>query len=202
MYLQKLFGLAFLLCTLVSPSFGHAADTYKFGKGHSEIFFSWDHAGVSVQSGEFLDFSGILTFNPDKLSLSTIDVTIQADSVHTGVPRLDYELKGKSFFSTREHPEITFKSTSVRRTGKNTADVTGDLTIRGITNPVTLAVDLVHNGAHPIGKLFPSSYSGNWLGFHATTSVNRSDFDMRKYTPITSNRIQISINVEMKPKRE
>ena len=188
-----------LLLAAILPA---KAETYRFSPGHSEIRFSWDHAGVSIQSGEFLEFSGRLEMDLEKPSESVIEVTINPESLHTGVSRLDYELKGKTYFDTRAHPEITFKSTSVTRTGKSWAEVTGDLTMKGVTKPVTLNVELVHEGEHPYGPIFPSSYSGHWLGFRASGALNRSDFGMGKYTPVTSDRIQIDISVEMKVLKE
>ena len=176
-----------------------AAQSYVLDGGHTDIRFGWNHAGVSDQSGRFDGFEGTLTIDPANISGAQLDVTIQADSVNTGVSKLDDHLESADFFNASAHPKITFKSTSVKQSGRESAQVTGDLTINGVTKPVTLSVDLVHQGKHPLGQ-FIDYYKGEWLGFKATGSILRSDFGVGKYAPLTSDRITIEINTEMKAK--
>ena len=185
---------------LAAPLSGQAAPlTYALDKGHTEIQFFWDHAGVSEQSGEFAEFDGELTFDPDDPTKSSLMVTIPSASIATGVKALDDHLKSKDFFEVETYPTITFKSTGVAQTGKGTGNVTGDLTIHGVTKPVTLDVQLVHQGEHPLGA-FIDYYKGQWLGFYATGTILRSDFDVGRFAPLTSDRITLRISTELKAK--
>ncbi|WP_350333836.1 YceI family protein [Coralliovum pocilloporae] len=201
---SKLLASAFLATSLLATPFAlssqaNAAESFAFDKGHSEIIMGWNHAGVSDQTAEFTDFSGTVVLDEENPDKSNVTVTIKVDSLHTGFGPLDTELKGPGFLNEKKHPEITFKSTAVNRTGKNTADVAGNLTINGVTKPATLAVQLIHLGDHPLAP-FIDYYAGKWAGFKATTSLNRSDFDVGAFAPLTSDRIDVSINVELKKK--
>lgn len=173
-----------------------AAGPYKLDKGHTDIRFGWNHAGVSDQSGRFNQFDGELVLDEKDPSKSTLKVTIAAASLSTGYEPLDKHMKSADFFEVEKFPEISFVSTAIRRTGKSKAEVTGDLTIRDVTRPVTLDVDLVHMGKHPLGK-FIDHYKGEWLGFKANTTILRSDFGVGRFAPLTSDRVTIAINTEM-----
>ena len=148
-----------------------AAEVYKFDQGHTEIGFGWNHAGVSMQHGEFLKADGTLSLDPEKVETSKISVTIDAASVSTGVQALDTHLKSSSFLDVQKHPSITFESTSVTKTGDKSADVTGDLTLHGVTKPVTLKVVLTHRGSHPVGQ-YIDHYKGSWVAFAAEAKIN------------------------------
>ena len=130
---------------------------------------------------------------------SSARVTIKAASVNTGVAALDDHLRTADFFEVEKYPEITFKSTAVKQSSAEHALVSGDLTIHGVTKPVTLDVQLIHRGKHPLGQ-FIDYYKGQWLGFRATATILRSDFDVGRFAPLTSDRIEISISTEMKAK--
>ncbi len=203
MTLQKLTnrGWALILAALFL-TFGQsafAAGPYKLDNGHTDIRFTWNHAGVSDQSGRFNAFDGELVLDDKDVTKSKLSVTIKTDSLSTGVGRLDTHLKSKDFFEVTKFPEIKFVSSGIKRSGKSTALVTGNLTIRGVTKPVTLDVNLVHLGKHPLGK-FIDYYKGDWVGFKAQTTILRSDFDVGRFTPLTSDRVTITINTEMSSK--
>ena len=144
------FGLSALLLTAAVPAL--AAETYYTDQGHTEVRFGWSHAGVSMQTGEFTTASGKLDLDPDNVEQSSISVTIDAASVSTGFEALDTHLKSADFLEVETYPEITFVSTSIERTGDTTANVTGDLTIHGVTQPVTLETTLTHRGDHPVPR--------------------------------------------------
>ena len=171
-----------------------AAETYYFDQGHTEVHFTWSHAGVSMQHGEFTKLDGKLTLDPDNVENSVIDVTIDANSLDSGYKALDDHLKGADFFDVTAYPTITFKSTSVKRTGEDTADIVGDLTIHGVTKPVTLRTRLTHRGAHPVAR-FIDYYRGEWVAFHATTRIDHTAFGVGNFDTGT---ISIEINTEMK----
>ena len=183
-------GAAVVLLSEPAP----AAETYYFDQGHTEVHFTWSHAGVSMQHGEFTKLDGKLTLDPDNVENSVIDVTIDANSLDSGYKALDDHLKGADFFDVTAYPTITFKSTSVKRTGEDTADIVGDLTIRGVTKPVTLRTRLTHRGAHPVAR-FIDYYKGEWVAFHATTRIDHTAFGVGNFDTGT---ISIEINTEMK----
>lgn len=175
-----------------------AAETYYTDQGHTEVVFSWNHAGVSIQSGEFTTASGKLILDPDNIGQSTIDVTIDANSLSTGFGPLDDDLKGKNFLDVVSFPQITFKSTKVTQTGENTADVTGDLTIHGVTKSVTLKTTMSHRGNHPVAA-FSDYYKGKWIAFSATTEFDNQAFGVGQYP---TGPIVISIVTEMKDREK
>jgi polyisoprenoid-binding protein YceI len=189
---------ALALAVSFLPVSASAAETYYFDQGHTEILFGWNHSGVSMQHGEFTKSSGTLSLDPDKVENSTIDVTIDTASISTGFAALDKHLKSADFLEVETYPEIKFKSTSISRTGDDTADVMGDLTIHGVTKPVTLKAKLTHRGAHPVAQ-FIDYYKGEWVAFKATTEIDHQAFKVGNFS--TGN-IFIEINTEMKDRKE
>ncbi len=173
------------------------AETYHLDPGHTDVRFFWDHAGVSEQSGRWNAVSGTAEFDDGDVGATTVSVTIKADSVNTGVAALDEHLVSADFFEASAHPEITFTSTSAVQTTASGLQLTGDLTIKGNTKPITLDVDLVHMGKHPLGAFIPY-YEGEWIGVRAQGTILRSDFGVGKFAPLTSDRIRLVINSEMK----
>lgn len=174
-----------------------AAETYAFDKTQTNITFTWDHLGLSRQSGRVLDFDGILEFDPEKPEASTVQVVMKASSLWTGYEALDRHLRTVDFFDVGRHPTITFASTGVKKTGDRTGDVTGDLTILGIAKPVTLHVTWNFTGEHPLGKLNPLFRDKIVSGFTATGKIQRSEWGMKRATPLTSDEIEIVINTAL-----
>ncbi len=175
-----------------------AADTFTLDRQHTEVRFSWDHLGLSRQSGRFTDVSGTLQFDPERPDQSTVDVTIPMVGLMTGVPALDQQLlKTKDYFDVAGHPVITFKSGSVRQTGDKTAELIGDLTMNGITKPVTLAVVWNFMGEHPLSAVNPTFAGKTVAGFSARTHLLRSDWGMTRIIPLISDEIRISIETEL-----
>ena len=173
------------------------ADTWVFDKAHTEIRFSWDHLGLSRKSGRFLDMDGTLEFSPTEPEKGQIEVGIRTASVITGVRELDDHLKSPDFFGATAHPRITFKSTGVTQTGERTGEVNGDLTIAGVSKPVTLDVKWNFTGEYPLSSI-NAAYQGKWVsGFSATTTIARSDFGLKRAIPLISDEIQITIEAEL-----
>jgi len=177
-----------------------APETYSFDKQHTEVRFSWDHLGLSRQSGRFMDVSGALMLDPDKPETSTVEVTIKVPSLWTGIKELDTVLKGKEFFDTATNPLATFRSTDVKRLSDKTAQVTGDLTLNGQTKPVTLDVVWNFSGEHPLSKINPVYTDLYYSGFSAQTQIRRSDWGITRTIPYVSDEIQIVIEAELKRK--
>lgn len=192
----KISGFAAVPILFVASSLSaFAAETYYTDQGHTEVRLEWSHAGVSVQSAEFTSVKGKLDLEPENVGQSALDVTIDAASISTGFGPLDDHLKSADFLEVETYPQITFKSTGVTQTGDMTADVTGDLTIHGVTKPVTLKTTLTHRGDHPIGK-FLDYYKGKWVAFTATTEIDHVAFNVGNKFP--TGPITISIVTEMK----
>ena len=187
-------SLALTTVFVIPPA---SADTYGIDKEQTNVTFSWIHLGVSRQSGRVLDVAGTLDFTPAEPEKSAIDVTMKVQSLWTGVPLLDKQLKSADYFDAAQFPTITFKSTSIKKTGDRTGEVTGDLTIMGQAKPATLAVIWNFTGEHPLAPINPT-YQGQMIsGFTATTKLLRSDWGIKRGTPLTSDEIEITINTEL-----
>ncbi|MEM9012715.1 MAG: YceI family protein [Pseudomonadota bacterium] len=174
-----------------------AAETYTFDPGHTQVRASWDHAGMSEQSVHFRTVNGSVEFDLDNIDATEITVEIPLESIDTGIEAFDGHMAGADLFNTAEFPTATFVSTGVERTGDTSAKVTGDLTIRGVTNPITLDVSINAHGEHPLGQFIPY-FEGNWIGLTATGTVNRSDWGLDLFLGPVSDEIDIFISTEMK----
>ena len=167
------------------------AEAVKFvlDKPHTQIAFFINHLGFSNSLGKFTDYEGFIMYDQTEPAKSSVEVTIKTASIDLDDPKWNEHMIGADFFNVEKFPDMTFKSTAIEVTSDNTANITGDLTILGVTKPVTLSV--VHNqtGKHP--------FSGkNGVGFSATTSIKRSDFGMGYGLPAVSDDVRIMIEVE------
>jgi polyisoprenoid-binding protein YceI len=191
-------GAAALLTAFALPVLPARADVYDLDPEHTEVRFSWDHLGLSRQSGRFTEMKGVVNFNPTNPATSTVDVTIPLKGIQTGVKKLDeHLLTSREFFNPEAHPDITFKSVSVTPTGQRTAEVTGELSMNGIARPVVLDVIWNFSGEHPLSSINPT-YSGVYAsGFSAKTQIRRSDWGLTRTIPFVSDEIRITIETEM-----
>jgi len=180
-----------LLAGSLSPAFA-APETYAIEQTHTEVTFFWTHFGFSKPSGKFMNAVGTLVLDEADPAKSSVDVSFAIDGLNTGVAALDGHLKSKDFFDAATYPTATFKSTKVDVTGKETAKVTGDLTIHGVTKPVTLDVTLNKIGANMKGV--------KTAGFSATGQIKRSDFGIGAYVPAVSDEITLVITSEANKK--
>src|SRR6266446_9139419 len=128
-----------LLSTLLVAHSANAADTFVFDKAHSTIGFQVRHLFSKVP-GKFNDFSGQIQLDEANPEQSSVEVNIKTASIDTGVKMRDDDLRSPNFFDAAKFPETTFKSKSVKSTGKDTFDVTGDLTMHGVTKEMVLKV--------------------------------------------------------------
>lgn len=173
------------------------AQTFRFEKEHSNVSFSWNHLGLSRQSGRILDVSGSLDFDAAAPEASQLNVTMGAASLWTGVSALDKLLKSSDYFDAARHPTITFKSTSVRKTGETTGEVVGNLTILGETKPITLQVTMNFLGEHPLAEV-NFDYKGKMaVGFSAQSLIQRSEWGISRGIPLVSDDIYITIEAEL-----
>lgn len=158
---------AALAAVLATASPALAADTYQFDKSHTTVGFQVRHIVTNV-GGKFQDFSGTIKVDRAKPESSSVELTIQAASINTNEPKRDEHLKSPDFFDVASHPTITFKSMSVKPTGKDVYDVTGNLTLRGVTKQITLPVTFLGEGKDPWGN--------EKMGFEIATTLNRKDY--------------------------
>jgi polyisoprenoid-binding protein YceI len=154
-----------------SPATSAAVTTWKIDPVHSSAEFKVKHMMVSNIKGSIQGMTGDLTEHATDASLSSIDATLDASTVNTGLADRDAHLKAADFLDTEKYPKITFKSTKVEKKGSEEYAVTGNLTIHGVTRPVTLTVE---------GPSAPQKdpYGNTRIGLSATTKINRRDYGL------------------------
>jgi polyisoprenoid-binding protein YceI len=183
--------LAFVAAaTLGMLSGGAVAAPEIFGIDPTHTFprFEYNHFGYSNQQHRFEKTSGKIVLDREART-GSVDVTIDTKSVNTGSALFNGHIQGEDFFSTEKFPTITFKSIAVKFDGDKPVAVDGNLTIKGVTRPVTLSVTHFHAMPHPMLKK-------DAIGANATTKLKRSEFNMGKYVPYVGDDITLTIAVE------
>ena len=171
---------------------GVPSGTYVIEPSHAYLNVSYNHLGFSNPTIAFRTLDATINFDAENPANSSVSATIDIDSLDTGVGHVsefEEHIRDERFFDLANYPTATFQSTSVEVTGANTGRITGDLTIRDQTHPVTLDVVLNQAANHPMRRT-PA------LGFGATTSLNRSEFGAGAFTPNVSDAVQISFEGE------
>ncbi len=172
------------------------AETFVIDKSHTVVAFGWERTGLSRQQGRFTDVSGAIEFSPEAPEDASVNVTIRASSIQTGVDTLDRHLRSADFFDVANHPVITFKSSAVIKTGDKTAQIAGDLTMLGVTKPVTLEVTWQFTGPHPLGAINPQLNGRVVSVFSARGTIERSQWGITRVIPLVSDKIHITIETE------
>ena len=167
------------------------AGTYVADPNHSKITWSVTHFGFSTYIGQFPGIMANLKLDPKALGATTLDATIDTTKVGTLNAALDTHIKAPDFLDVAKFPMATFKATSVKPTGASTAEITGDLTLHGVTKPVTLQGSFVQGGLSPIDKKYT-------LGFQAKGVIKRSEFGVKSYVPNISDDVTLQIDAEFK----
>ena len=165
-----------------------SAATYNLDTTHTQIGFSVNHQGFSNSRGMFVDFEGTFDFDEADVGASSAEITIQTGSLNMNDDTWNGHLSGEQWFNVENHPTMTFKSTGVKSTGDNTMDVMGDLTLLGMTKPVTLSVTL-----NKVGEVRGGAIKA---GFSATTTIDRTEWGLSTFAPAIGTDITISIEVE------
>jgi polyisoprenoid-binding protein YceI len=178
---------ALIVLGMLVASVGAMADSYTIDPEHTYPNFTVSHLGFSTLHGRFGKTSGKLTLDREG-NTSSVEVIIDAASLDTGFDKRDKHLRSPDFFNVVEFPEITFKSTKVRLQGKG-AVVEGDLTIKGVTRPVTLNVASINCGVHPFNKK-------QVCGFDAEATIKRSDFGIEYALPAVGDEVGLEIEIE------
>ena len=163
---------------------------YRIDPTHAQARITWNHMGLSRPGATFETIEGVIRIDAANPANSSVSVTNPVSGADTGVPALDAMFQGADFFDAERHPNITFVSREVRFTGLgNRFEVDGDLTVRGVTRPVTL--DAVLNGSGPNPMTGAPS-----VGFSASTTLKRSDFGLGVALPMVGDEIDVQITVE------
>lgn len=169
------------------------AATYSIDPAHTNVGFRIRHMGVAFVEGEFDTFEGTIAYDPADVAATRAEVTVQTASIDTDVQQRDDHLRSADFFEVETYPTMTFVSTGVQPTGQHTFRLIGDLTIKGTTKEVVLDVEAA--GPIPIE-------SGQRVGFHATTEIDRRDFgitwgsELPGGIPAVGNEVQLVLDVE------
>ena len=165
-----------------------APETYVVDGNHTFPRFSYNHLGYSIQMSRFDKATGTVTL--DKAAkTAAVDIVIDTKSVNTGSATFNEHIQGEDFLDTAKHPTATFKSTKVNFDGDKPASIEGNLTLKGVTKPVTLTVTNFKAAPHPMLKK-------DAIGANATTKVKRTDFNMGKNVPYVGDEVTIDIAIE------
>ena len=164
-------------------------ETYKVDPVHTTAIFRIKHLGVTYFYGRFNETTGSFTLNTENPCEMLFDVQIKTDSVDTNAAGRNNHLKGPDFFNAKQFPTISFKSKSVESSGENTYAVSGDLTLHGVTKPITAQMEFVGQGDK--GRRF-----GYRAGFDATFTIKRSDYGMNFMQGMLGDEVTIMVGLE------
>ena len=174
---------------IASPALAEPRN-YVLDSSHSQILFSYDHLGFSTTYGIFSGFAGTISFDETDPANSSVRVSMPVTSMFTGWEARDAHFMSGDFFDAADSDEkVTFVSTGIEVTGENTALITGDLTLNGVTRSVVLDTVLNKADTHPMEN-------APWLGFNATTTLLRSDFGVGAFAPFVSDEVEVTISIE------
>lgn len=168
--------------------------TYTIDPTHTFPVFEINHLGLSTFRGRFNDTRGTVILDTEKKT-GQVEVSIQVDSVDSGVAKLDEHLRGSDFFDAAKYPTIEFKGNDFRFEGEKLVSVKGDLSMRGVTKPVTLEVEQFTCKTHPL--------RGVWTcGADLRTRIQRSDWGVSAYIPAVADTVELKIEVEAAVEKE
>jgi polyisoprenoid-binding protein YceI len=165
-----------------------AADSYTIDSRHTFPVFEVNHLGFSTQRGRFNKSAGKITLDTTAKS-GSVELTIDSASIDMGIDKWDEHMRSPDFFNAAAHPTITFKSSKVNFEGDKVVGATGDLTLLGVTKPVTLALSGFRCGEHPMLKK-------TVCGIDAATTIKRSDFGMKYGIPAIGDEVKLMVPVE------
>lgn len=175
--------------TTTTTDFAQIAGTYALDPAHSRIGFVARHAMVTKVRGTFNEFEGTAVLDGADPAGSSARVTIQAGSIDTRNAQRDEHLHNNDFLAVASYPEITFVSTGVRQTGETDFEVTGDLTIKGVTNPVTIPFSYEGAATDPFGNLR--------VGFEGSVAINRKDYGITWNAPLETGGVLVSDKITL-----
>jgi polyisoprenoid-binding protein YceI len=160
--------------------------TYGIDSAHTQVGFSISHFGFTNYAGLFAGATGTLKLDPAHPANDKLDVTIAVDSIVTTVPKLTDELKGGQWFDSAKFPQATYNSSGVAVGPGGEITITGNLTLHGVTKPLTLHAHLMGAGVNPIAKKYT-------VGFEAKGKIKRTDFGVSMYAPALGEEVELLI---------
>lgn len=163
--------------------------TWQIDPSHTRVQFSARHMMITTVRGEFNAFEGSVEFDEANPEATTVDIEVDLASISTRDEKRDGHLKSGDFFDIENYPKMTFKSTSVEKTGDSTAKLTGDLTIKDVTKPVTLDVNY-----HGMAK---SPWGQEVAGFDAKGTINRTEWGLTWNVPLETGGILVSEDIKI-----
>ncbi len=175
--------------SLMTGFSAQAADKYVFDKEHTNILFYVNHLGFSEMVGMFRDYDGYFMFDEKKPEESKVEITLRPSGIRTSSEKLDEHLQAADWFNTEKYPTITFKSSKVEVTGKNTADVTGWLNMLGQEKAVVMHVKLNGTGLHPMSKKQVAGFTGE-------ATLQRSAWGMKNGIPMVGDEVRLYFSTE------
>lgn len=178
--------VAVLVLTLAA-SLAQAADTYKLDPVHSFVIFRIKHLDVSYSYGQFKEPTGTVVFDAADPSKSSFTLEIKADNLDTHNLKRDQHLKSPDFFDAKQFPTISFKSTAVKSAGENKLEVTGDLTLHGVTKSITVTVEKTGEAQTQMGYR---------IGFESTVTLKRTDYGMTTMIGPAGDDVTLRISLE------
>lgn len=184
----KPIAAALLAASFAAPAFA-APQPVEIDLSHTRVWFYVNHLGFSDMYGDFTKFDIDLKVDPENLANSTVSASIDTSTVDMRHEGLNKHLKNADFFNVEQFPAMSFETTGVTQNGEGKLAVAGNLTLLGVTKPVTLDVTVNKIGEHPMRKT-------PWVGFNATATIKRSDFGMSYGVPAVGDDIKISIGLE------
>lgn len=185
---QLLLAITVLLLTFQKNSLAQVVK-YQIEPSHTSVMWIADHLGFSKSSGKFNKIEGNILFDEKKPENSSTEITIKTNGIVTGIEKFDDHLKSKDFFDVKNFAVAKFVSKKITVTGKNKGKIFGDVTILGITKPITLDATFNKSAVNPINNK-PT------IGFSATASINRSDFGIKYALPNVPDKVNLIIEVE------
>jgi polyisoprenoid-binding protein YceI len=163
------------------------AGDYKIDAPHSQVLFSVSHFGLSNFSGVISGVEGTLKLDPAKLLNTQLEISVATDTVSTPVEKLTGELRDPEWLDSAKFPKATFVSKKVTQTSAETAEINGELTLHGVTRPMTLHAKFVGAGLNPMKKVYT-------VGFDATGVIKRTEFGVSKYAPMIGDDVTLTIH--------
>ena len=177
---------AFMSLALATAAFA-APSVYTSDANHTFVRFSYSHLGFTTQESRFNKVNGTVTYDPAAKTAS-VDIAIDTKSVDTGSDLFNEHIQGAGYLDTAQFPTASFKSTAVKFDGDKPVSITGNLTVKGVTKPVTLTVTSF--------KHAPNMQKKDGIGADATGTVKRSDFNMGKAVPLVGDEVTLEIVIE------
>ena len=182
---------SFLAACLIAAA--AQAAPWKIDKNHSHITFTVDNIGFSITQGQFRKFDAEIDFDPENVETSSVRFTIDADSVDTNSKSREKSIKGKNYLDVKNYPTIEFESRRVRLLDEATAEIIGDVTIRGTTREATFTAELVRIAPNPFKK------SEDLAGFIVTGVIDRVDFGITYGAPAVGVTIPVRLDLQINP---